>query len=75
MTREEKSNDVGVVGVSEPPSTQQQQAHRDHARALRAAVHPVAGAVQREVGVRRDDGEEASEIHDGVEKERLHRQT
>ena len=61
--------------MSEPPSTQQQQAHRDHAHPLRAAVHPVARAVQREVGVRRDDGEEAGEIYDGVEKERLHGQT
>lgn len=61
--------------MSEPPSTQQQQAHRDHARTLRAAVHPVARAIQREVGVRRDDGEEAGEIYDGVEKERLHGQT
>lgn len=61
--------------MSEPPSTQQQQAHRDHAHTLRAAVHPVARAIQREVGVRRDDGEEAGEIHDGVEKERLHGQT
>ena len=72
MSPSPSEHDVGVVGVSIALRARQQLENSDGSNALRDAIHPVSGPVERQIGVGERDGEEAREVDDGVEKERFH---